>query len=272
LLDDPDQRELVRDCFYDEPRLAAVERYRTSEEWIAVQELLPKVVSRALDVGAGHGLGSYALARGGWEVTALEPDASSLVGAQSIRTLASESGTAINVVESLGETMPFEDATFDLVFARQVLHHAADLPGLCREIMRVLKPGGTLLAIRDHVISKPEDLDVFLAIHPLHRFYGGENAYLLKEYIAALKSSGFVIDRVIRPLASPINYAPYTEDTLRVEILEKIPLAFGLRKMFRIALSGRRSFRTFLSLASLRDSRPGRLYSFQCRRPLGADK
>ncbi|MFL2545884.1 MAG: class I SAM-dependent methyltransferase [Candidatus Rariloculaceae bacterium] len=235
-----------------------------------MRELLPKVVSRALDVGAGHGLGSYALASGGWEVTALEPDSSSLVGAQSIRSLAKESGLPINVVESVGETMPFDDATFDLVFARQVLHHAADLRGLCGEIMRVLKPGGTLLAIRDHVISKPEDLEVFLSIHPLHRFYGGENAYLLKDYIAALKSSGLVIDQVIRPLASPINFAPYTEETLRKEILGKFPDAFGIRNLFRRALAGRRGFRFLLSLASLRDSRPGRLYSFQCHRPSGA--
>ena len=54
---------------------------------------------------------------------------------------------------------------------------------MCEEVARVLKPGGTFIATREHVISKKEDLPVFLANHPLHRFYGGENAFVLQKYL-----------------------------------------------------------------------------------------
>ncbi len=40
--------------------------------------------------------------------------------------------------------LPFQDGTFDLVFSIGVLHHVPDTPVACREVARVLHPGGTL--------------------------------------------------------------------------------------------------------------------------------
>lgn len=151
----PEQSQLVADCYYDDPLMGAAERYWHSEEWQAVRTVLVGRSGKALDVGAGRGIASYALAREGFSVSALEPDPSGLVGAAAIRTLASESSLPIQVVEEFSESLPFADATFDVVFARAVLHHTRDLEGACREFSRVLKPGGLLLAIREHVISAP---------------------------------------------------------------------------------------------------------------------
>ena len=120
LLREPSQRQLVLDCFYDQPRSVAAERYARSPEWCAALELLPRPAGKALEVGAGHGIASCALARVGWKVTALEPDPSLLVGAGAIRGLASECGLDIRVVEAFGEQLPFGDGEFDLVLAR---HH-----------------------------------------------------------------------------------------------------------------------------------------------------
>jgi SAM-dependent methyltransferase len=44
-----------------------------------------------------------------------------------------------------GESIPFEDATFDLVFANNVLEHLPEPNGVFREVHRVLKPGGTFV-------------------------------------------------------------------------------------------------------------------------------
>ena len=149
-----------------------------------------------------------ALAADGWRVVALEPDPSDLVGAGAIRMLAGETGADIEVVEEWGERLPFADRTFDCVHARQVLHHARDLGMLCREMARVLKPGGMFIATREHVIDLPEDLPEFLAMHPLHMLYGGENAFGLEQYLDAIVVAGLRLTKILSPLESPINYFP----------------------------------------------------------------
>ena len=267
LLREPSQRQLVLDCFYDQPRSVAAERYARSPEWCAALELLPRPAGKALEVGAGHGIASCALARAGWKVTALEPDPSLLVGAGAIRALASECGLDIRVVEAFGEQLPFGDGEFDLVLARQVLHHARDLPQLCREMARVLKPGGTLLAMREHVISKPADLPRFLAAHPLHHLYGGEHAFELGEYRAALAGPGLRLVREIAPFDSPINFAPHTRASLKEEIVRRAARVPGAGAVLKAALGHERVYDAFLRLLSRVDRRPGRLYSFVCSKP-----
>src|SRR5260370_28682066 len=191
LRNQPSQRQLVLDAFYDDPLIAAAERYFCSDEWQAVSQLLQGRTGSALDVGAGRGIASYALAREGFAVKALEPDPSGVVGAAAIRKLAEDTKLSIEVVEEFSEHLPFDELTFDVVFARAVLHHTRDLDSACREMFRVLKPGGIFIAAREHVISKEADLGQFLDQHPLHHLYGGEHAFLLQRYIGALNGGGF---------------------------------------------------------------------------------
>jgi SAM-dependent methyltransferase len=47
-----------------------------------------------------------------------------------------------------GMALPFEDGTFDVVHAHQVLQHVPDPVGMLREMRRVCRPGG-LVAARD---------------------------------------------------------------------------------------------------------------------------
>lgn len=259
----PEQSQLIADCYYDDPLIDAAKRYWRSDEWAAVRELLAGRSGSALDVGAGRGIASYALAREGYAVTALEPDPSLLVGTGSIRALAAESRLPIQVVEEFSERLPFADGSFDVVFARAVLHHTRDLGAACREFSRVLKTGGLFLGIREHVISSPGDLPRFLEQHPLHRLYGGEHAFLLKQYTAALEQAGFTIQDVISPWRSPINFSPYSLDLLKDELARRV----GLRVPVFV-----RAVRALLGIPGMWpltrwileriDHRPGRLYSF----------
>lgn len=64
----------------------------------------------------------------------------------------------INVCLSKIEDMPYRDNLFDAVIACDVLEHVIDLNLCCKNILRVLKPGGVLI-IR---VPFKEDLDVYL--------------------------------------------------------------------------------------------------------------
>ena len=264
LLDQPDQAELARSAYLDLPLADAARRYRQSAEYAALRQLLPAVRGRVLDLGAGNGILSYALAADGWQVTAVEPDPSALVGAGAIRSLAAETGTAIEVVEAFGEAIPLADAGYDLVIARQALHHAGDLARFCKEMARLTRPGGLVVTLRDHVISGPEQMRAFLDAHPLHRLYGGENAFTIPQYADALAGAGLVVERTIGSLASVINYAPFTEADIRNAAIAPFqalmrPVAAMLLRLVPLWLLQR--------LASAVDRRPGRLVSFVARRP-----
>ena len=166
------------------------------------------------------------------------------------------------MVEEFSERLPFVDGSFDVVFARAVLHHTRDLELACSEMYRVLRPGGILIAAREHVISKEGDLGQFLDGHPLHHLYGGEHAFLLDRYIGALKAAGFCPLEVLSPLKSPINLFPYTIDSLRDAVVDSLSQKLPARPLWRVALGSNRIFKSLLSIAELFDNRPGRLYSF----------
>ena len=261
LITQPDQQELVRACYFDRPALSAAQRYSQSDEWFAVRELLPANIGSVLDVGAGMGIASYALSMDGWQVTALEPDPSHLVGAGAIRKLASEAGLEITVIEIWAEGLPFADDSFDIIHARQVLHHARNLGQFCKELHRVLKPGGRLIATREHVISHASQLPKFLAKHPLHDLYGGENAFQRDEYLACLNSAGFYIQHVIGPWDSIINSTPFTRHKLSELFLERFGYWLGASIISRIIFS-EVGFKFTRRILALIDRRPGRLYTF----------
>jgi SAM-dependent methyltransferase len=250
----PDRVDLVRACFYDDPLRDAAERYYTSTEWQAVRTLIPVECGSALDLGAGRGISSYALARDGWKVSALEPDSSNLVGAGAIRALAHEVKLDICVEQNWGESLPYPDATFDLVHGRQVFHHARDLKQLCSEAARVLKPGGTFIATREHVLSKRKDLPKFLASHPLHDLYGGEHAYLLEEYLGAICGSGIVLTNVLNPYQSNINLYPETIIGIKQRLAKRIRLPENMIPSLLLTILGTMS------------NTPGRLYTFVGRK------
>lgn len=249
----PEKNVLVRECFYEDPLDEAAERFYTSTEWSEVHRLLSgNQRGKALDLGAGRGISSYALARDGWTVTALEPDPSDIVGAGAIRRLTAERQLSVSVVESWGENLPFPAASFNLVYARQALHHALDLDHFCREAYRVLCPGGIFLATREHVISHENDLSSFLDNHPLQGLYGGENAYTLKRYISAIEGSGIILKNVLATYDSDINLFPGTKIGLNDQIFNK----------FKIRLPDRIIDSMVIPLLNFIDTVPGRLYSF----------
>jgi len=262
----PNNEAEVRNNYFDLPVRAAAERYAQSEEFAKVIQLLGEGNGRRiLDLGAGNGIASYALARNGWNVTALEPEESDEVGAGAIEHLASETGLKIKVVKHFGEEMPFADETFAAIHARQVLHHANNLENMVRELYRVLDHNGWLLSTREHVVDNNEQLKAFLKEHPLHALYGGENAYALDRYLNAFTSAGFQVVRSWGPLESVLNFYPGTEAERKVA-RRQVAMHSWLRLGRLFAWS--ETFRARQVAAhTRRDQTPGRIHSFLTKKP-----
>ena len=94
---------------------------------------------QALDVGCGGGILAEEFAGMGFRVTGIDPSAQSLATA---RQHAQSMGLAIDYQHGTGESIPFADGTFPVVYCCDVLEHVRDLPKVIREIYRVTKPGG----------------------------------------------------------------------------------------------------------------------------------
>lgn len=262
----PDSRALVEACYYDDPLVTAARRFEATEEWAATRALLGGGLSGdVLDLGAGRGIVSYAFARQGCRVSALEPDPSPVVGRGAIEELSRAAGMDIRPVAGFGEALPFPDATFDVVYGRAVLHHARDLPALCREVARVLRPGGRFLAVREHVISRSADLPAFLQAHPLHALYGGEHAFLLRDYRTAITGAGLRLLRTLGPWDDPVNYWPTTWAELRQALGNS--LARRLTRPVAALLTSRPLFPWLTWCLSRTSNAPGRHFAFLGSKP-----
>ncbi|HXQ59789.1 MAG TPA: methyltransferase domain-containing protein [Acidimicrobiales bacterium] len=123
-------------------------RWRTAENSAAY--LLPRLRpgSDVLDVGCGPGTITVDLARRVAPGTVVGVDRAPEVVALA-RATAEESGIA-GVRFTVGDTyaLDFDDASFDVVHAHQMLQHLADPVGALAEMGRVCRPGG-LVAARD---------------------------------------------------------------------------------------------------------------------------
>jgi SAM-dependent methyltransferase len=226
----PDFKQLVNDAYFGEDLVDCVTRYKNSDEFretIRKIEHYEKGKLYILDLGAGNGISSVAFALLGHKVVALEPDKSQTVGAGAIEFLKNHfSLENLEVVSCFAEDMPYKDETFDVVFARQAMHHAYNLKSFVKQSARVLKPKGIFFTIRDHVVNDQAQKEIFLKEHPLHKYYGGENAFSVKEYTEAMSTAKLSIREIIGPYDSIINYFPNTEEAIHQKIAQKLRLPF----------------------------------------------
>jgi SAM-dependent methyltransferase len=264
---DPQYADVIRDSYLEADVQAAAERFRRSGEFAEVRAMLGGRLAggKVLDLGAGTGIASYALAHAGASlVYALEPDASAEVGRGAIVRLCAN--LPVEVLDAFGERIPLEDETVDIVYARQVLHHTRDLGSTLRECARILRRSGVMLICREHVADDEAQLRQFLSEHPIHRLAGGEHAYPLDAYTAAIEGAGLRVEQKLGPWDSLINAFPSVRTKEEFESFPQRMLGerFGLAG----ALAARVPFvRPFVWRRIRRVAPPGRLYSFLAVKP-----
>jgi len=103
-----------------------------------------------LDVGCGGGRTIEKLAAVATEGKVYGVDyAKGSVSASRAKNAASIAAGRVDVREGSVSQLPFESGTFDLATAVETQYYWPNLEGDMREILRVLKPGGTLIVIAE---------------------------------------------------------------------------------------------------------------------------
>ena len=264
----PEHSEMVKLCYLDEDSLAAAKRFLCSEEFSETVKLLKLGKSnkklKILDLGCGNGIASYAFASLGHDVYAVDPDPSGDVGLEATAGLTVErSNGSISTFQAFAESLPFPDSKFDIIYARQALHHFTDLHQGLAECSRVLKPKGLLFATREHVVSDEQQLKIFLENHILHKMHGEENAYSLEDYISALKQSKFKVLQLFAPFDTIINHFPISNAEIKDWLFQAVKRRLGERVASVLtAIPFIVNFYRYRLSCSCNS--PGRLYSFLC--------
>jgi SAM-dependent methyltransferase len=145
----------------------------------------------ALDMGAGGGHVSYALARHARRVIA--SDLSSEMLAAVARTAREKGLGNIETVEAPAEHLPFEDETFDFVASRFSAHHWRDFDAGLREARRTLKRGGRA-AFVDVYAPGQALFDTHLQAIELLRDHSHVRDYTSAQWLDTLSRSGFAIE------------------------------------------------------------------------------
>lgn len=134
--------------------------------------------ARVLDAGCGSGRLLDELA-GRFEVSGVELDADSVAAARA-------RGHA-DIHEGMVETLPWDDATFDLVTCLDVIEHTQDDRVTLRELRRVLRPGGALL------LTVPAYQALWSAHDVVNRHHRRYDRRMLR---AAAADTGLTIERM----------------------------------------------------------------------------
>jgi SAM-dependent methyltransferase len=144
--------------------------FQRFEGKLRIQDLAGEEV---LDIGSGcGGRTAYYLLHGnpnsvvGLDISTLRAG----VARQSVRQLCDDG--RIYFAVGLGERLPFEDESFDLILSYDVFEHVQNLPDVLRECHRVLKPGGRLCALfPPYYGPRAHHLDFITTLPFLHHIF-----------------------------------------------------------------------------------------------------
>jgi SAM-dependent methyltransferase len=154
-LDDP---ELVRQQYENEASLGARKAIYGDREGLDAREVVFQAVAecgprRVLEVGGGEGELAERIVR--------ELRVELVFIDQSERMVQIARGRGLDASVGDVQELPFDDATFDTAIAAWMLYHVPDLSRGLRELARVVKPGGHLVAVTNGVDHLRELRSVF---------------------------------------------------------------------------------------------------------------
>jgi ubiquinone/menaquinone biosynthesis C-methylase UbiE len=154
-------------------------------------ESLP--VGRLLDIGCSRGDWALHWQNHGWQAAGID------VNRQNVAT-ARDAGVDAHLCDLNNDPIPFPDASFDLIFAGEVIEHLVDTDGFLSEIRRCCKSEGSVLLTTPNLASFENRARLLLGIYPKWVNYsldgsGHVRAYTPRVLKHQLASHGFKIVR-----------------------------------------------------------------------------
>ncbi|WP_287497356.1 class I SAM-dependent methyltransferase [Pandoraea sp. CB10b_02] len=215
------------------------------EQLAALAQTRP--AAQLLDLGCGAGHVSFFAAPHVARVVAydLSPDMLGVVADEAARR-----GLA-NIVTQQGaaESLPFEDASFDLVFSRYSAHHWADVGAALREMRRVLRPGGRV-AICDVVSTGQPLFDTYLQAVEVLRDTSHVRDYSLGEWLTMAAGAGLCVVS-LTPRTLELDFRTWTTRMRTPEPMQvairalQAAMADDVRRHFKIQPDGSFTLDTF---------------------------
>jgi SAM-dependent methyltransferase len=149
-------------------------------------------IGRLLDVGCGQGRAFGLLARhfAPREIVGLDIDPAMVAAA---RLTAKECPVTVTVKQSSVSRLDLPDASVDVVFCHQLIHHVANQAQVLGELHRVLAPGGYLLL--------GESCESFIHIWSVRWFFRHPPGvqHPAEGYVRLVREAGFTVeDRDVR--------------------------------------------------------------------------
>jgi SAM-dependent methyltransferase len=142
-----------------------------------------------LDLGSGAGFDAFLAAeRVGAAGRVIGVDMTPEMLALARKNAETRGATNVEFREGRIEALPLEDASVDLVISNCVINLSPDKPRVFREVLRVLKPGGTL-SVSDLVLAGPLPDSVRKSVEAYVGCVAGASP--VGDYVAELFAAGF---------------------------------------------------------------------------------
>lgn len=124
--------------WFDTPLGAFVDEKETQ----ALLRALPgRAINAVIDIGAGTGHSSRLLARLGYDVVAVEPSRAMREAGDAL-----SAGWTVKYVDGRAEELPYPDASYEGALFFTALEFVEDPAKALKEAMRVVRPGGWVIA------------------------------------------------------------------------------------------------------------------------------